>query len=239
MPARKRPAPDDVTSGGRRRSGRLSSTPQQKSKYFEDSDEGDEENEETIEPPKKRGRPAKRASLQKKESSDATDDYKDNDDEEEDEDEKDDDSEIDESAPMKVTVLPLEQMRGTGGVEYEDEKLHKNTLLFLQDLKANNERSWLKCRFPNHNPWLFQELMKLCSARWRVQKITQRPEYLRRGHNAQYHRRRRDNTRAPRQGRQLPHPPRHSLQQRPNSLQGRLPPVKPQTPRSISLVTDT
>lgn len=161
MPARKRSAPDDVTSGSRRRSGRLSSTPQQKSKYFESSDEGDEEGE-AIERPRKRGRPTKRASLQKKESSDATEDYKDNDDDE-DEEENEDDSEIDESAPMKVTVLPLEQMRGTGGVDYEDEKLHKNTLLFLKDLKANNERSWLKCEFvvpPSSNHSRAHEIMQ-------------------------------------------------------------------------------
>ncbi|OTA95606.1 hypothetical protein M434DRAFT_196467 [Hypoxylon sp. CO27-5] len=36
------------------------------------------------------------------------------------------------------------QLRDTDGVDYEDTRLHKNTLLFLKDLRANNKRSWLK-----------------------------------------------------------------------------------------------
>ncbi len=44
-----------------------------------------------------------------------------------------------------MTFIPLEGLRGDGGVPYEDERIHKNTLLFLGDLRANNKRSWLKC----------------------------------------------------------------------------------------------
>jgi hypothetical protein len=147
MPPRKRSAPDalDAADNGRRRSGRLSSTSLTKSKYFEDSSnesEGDA-------PPKKRGRPTKKAA--KKEVEEAEDLYQDQSDpdggvqEDDDEGEEDEDDDDDESKPMKVTILPLEKMRDTGGVEYEDSKLHKNSLLFLKDLKANNKRSWLKC----------------------------------------------------------------------------------------------
>lgn len=36
------------------------------------------------------------------------------------------------------------KLRDTDGVDYEDTKIHKNTFLFLEDLKANNRREWLK-----------------------------------------------------------------------------------------------
>lgn len=142
MPARKRSAPEAAT---RRRSGRASLT---KSSYFEGSDS---ENED--------GLPAKRRNLKKQsnpaddyeEESEKSDedeaDYKDepvvaedDDDDEEEEEEEDDDR------PLKRTVIPLEKMRDAGGVEYADSKVHKNTMLFLKDLKANNKRPWLKCR---------------------------------------------------------------------------------------------
>ncbi|KAI0434209.1 hypothetical protein F5Y09DRAFT_337891 [Xylaria sp. FL1042] len=61
--------------------------------------------------------------------------------EDEDESEVDDDDENDEP---RVTFIPLPKLRDTNGVEYEDSKVHPNTLLFLGDLKANNKRSWLK-----------------------------------------------------------------------------------------------
>ncbi|KAL7932727.1 hypothetical protein V8C35DRAFT_71404 [Trichoderma chlorosporum] len=154
MPAAKRSAPKQESAGTRRRSGRLSGT-QLKSAYFEGSnDDGEEEEEEEekavsgpkkratqtkkrarhaeseseeeqhkeeeakVQPKKKsRGRPAKKA----KEESDEDDDR-----------------------PRKVEIIPLEKLRDTGGVEYEDHKVHKNTMLFLRDLKANNKRPWLK-----------------------------------------------------------------------------------------------
>jgi hypothetical protein len=50
----------------------------------------------------------------------------------------------DEEAPPVVTFVPLEKMRDSGGIEYVDFKIHPNSLLFLNDLKVNNNRAWLK-----------------------------------------------------------------------------------------------
>ncbi|KAI9151846.1 LOW QUALITY PROTEIN: hypothetical protein HJFPF1_09057 [Paramyrothecium foliicola] len=152
MPARKRaPAEAIEAVEPRRRSGRISSTPQ-KSKYFEDSD-GDSDREL---PPKKRRVSKKSAAA----DDDSEDQYQDEPVEEEEDDDDDDDAgeqdskkeegedddedEDDEDAPRRVKVLPLEKLRDDGGVEYEDHKVHRNTLLFLKDLKANNKRPWLK-----------------------------------------------------------------------------------------------
>ena len=62
-------------------------------------------------------------------------------DDEENYDDDDDDEDEDERG---VTFIPLPELRDTGGVEYVDTRLHPNTLLFLKDLKANNNRNWLK-----------------------------------------------------------------------------------------------
>ncbi|KAL7924263.1 hypothetical protein ACQKWADRAFT_25038 [Trichoderma austrokoningii] len=102
----------------------------------------DSEEEAEVQPKKKpRGRPPKKAA---KEESDEDqfhtpnedEDNKDNDDDEEDDD--------DDDGPRKVEIIPLEKLRDTGGVPYEDHYVHKNTMLFLKDLKANNKRTWLK-----------------------------------------------------------------------------------------------
>ncbi|ETS78340.1 hypothetical protein PFICI_10402 [Pestalotiopsis fici W106-1] len=66
----------------------------------------------------------------------------------EDEEVLDDDSDDDESP--RVEFIPLPQLRDTGGVEYEPEFVHPNTMAFLKDLKANNKRSWLKMRDPEY-----------------------------------------------------------------------------------------
>lgn len=134
MPPRKRPA-DEITST-RRSSRRVSAT---KSQYFEGSEDTEESD---APPPKKRGRPPKKQP--KKEESEEP--YEDELAQEPEEEEEDDDDEDDEDAPPKVTIIPLEKLRGTDGVEYEDFKLHKNTMLFLRDLKAHNQRPWLKCK---------------------------------------------------------------------------------------------
>lgn len=157
MPARKRNATEAVEPPptNRRRSGRVLSTPK-KSNYFEASDD----EEEDRPPPKKRGRPSisKSKAVEKHEDESEYDyEIKDDDEddpdveEEEDDDEDDedggdagDDSADDEHARPRVKITPLVKMRDTGGVEYEDKKLHNNTLLFLKDLKANNVRAWLK-----------------------------------------------------------------------------------------------
>ncbi|RYP67811.1 hypothetical protein DL769_005673 [Monosporascus sp. CRB-8-3] len=65
-------------------------------------------------------------------------------------DDDDDDDEGSEDEDGRVTFIPLPQLRDTGGVDYEDTRLHRNTLLFLRDLKANNKRSWLKMHDPEY-----------------------------------------------------------------------------------------
>ena len=156
MPARKRAAEGAATEDARslrRRSGRVSNTPK-KSSYWEGSD--DEENESDDEKPVKKrarvsnsGRSASAVKKKQKEESDE-DEYTAEaqlaaEAEEDDDDDDEEADENDENRPMKVTIVPLEQMRDEGGVPYEDHKIHKNTMLFLKDLKANNRRPWLKC----------------------------------------------------------------------------------------------
>ncbi|KAL5601574.1 hypothetical protein FOBRF1_009107 [Fusarium oxysporum] len=50
----------------------------------------------------------------------------------------------DEDVSPSVTIIPLEKMRDDGGIAYVDYKLHPNSLFFLEDLKSNNNRAWLK-----------------------------------------------------------------------------------------------
>ncbi|KHN99163.1 uncharacterized protein MAM_02861 [Metarhizium album ARSEF 1941] len=138
MPSRKRSAPEPSTD--RRRSGRLS-TASQKSSYFEDSDTPSNEDEAPLKKQRRLSGKSKSTSKQLEEDQ-YVQETADEDQKEEEEEAADDDD--DDEAPRRVEIIPLEKMRDTGGVEYEDHKLHKNTLLFLKDLKANNKRSWLK-----------------------------------------------------------------------------------------------
>lgn len=161
MPAQKQRASGTPEASGRRRSGRISSSGT-KSKYFEaDSDEeSDPISSDHTKPSngsgKKRGRPAKnaklpvssrgkRAKIESDHDDDDEDEYADENSEAELEEDDEEDEEDDENAPPRVTITPLVKLRETGGVPYEDDRLHKNTLLFLKDLKANNKRTWLKC----------------------------------------------------------------------------------------------
>jgi len=66
------------------------------------------------------------------------------DDNSEPEDDKAEDSD-DESKPPKVTIIPLPKAREAGEVPYEDGRIHENTMLFLGDLKRNNNREWMRC----------------------------------------------------------------------------------------------
>lgn len=108
MPAQKR-AHNELETGNRRRSGRLSATPK-KSSYFEGLD--DESEDELSRPAAKRGRPSKKQTLKKQESEDQYEDqYEDvGSDEpvEQDRDEWDEDDD-DEDAPPKVRIIPLER----------------------------------------------------------------------------------------------------------------------------------
>lgn len=46
--------------------------------------------------------------------------------------------------PGKEVVFKRPRARTPGGIEYQDSTIHPNTLLFLKDLKQNNDRDWLK-----------------------------------------------------------------------------------------------
>jgi hypothetical protein len=46
--------------------------------------------------------------------------------------------------PGKEVFIKKPKARDPGGIPYQDEIIHPNTILFLQDLKGNNERQWLK-----------------------------------------------------------------------------------------------
>lgn len=49
--------------------------------------------------------------------------------------------------PGTQVVIKKPKARPAGKTPYEDETIHPNTLLFLKDLKVNNERQWLKCKW--------------------------------------------------------------------------------------------
>ncbi|KAL8957808.1 MAG: hypothetical protein Q9183_005963 [Haloplaca sp. 2 TL-2023] len=49
-------------------------------------------------------------------------------------------------APGEEVFVKLPKARGDGGVKYKEGVIHPNTLLFLGDLKKNNDREWLKGR---------------------------------------------------------------------------------------------
>ncbi|UKZ59636.1 uncharacterized protein TrAtP1_000937 [Trichoderma atroviride] len=170
---RSAPVQEEVT-GTRRRSGRLSSTQlksvyfesedeseeqaagrkkratltkKRGRKAMDESDEEEEvfkedsEEEAEVQPKKKsRGRPPKKA----KEESDEDQYHTPKEDEDDKDNNEDDEDEDDDDGPRKVEIIPLEKLRDTGGVPYEDHYVHKNTMLFLKDLKANNKRPWLK-----------------------------------------------------------------------------------------------
>jgi hypothetical protein len=46
--------------------------------------------------------------------------------------------------PGTEVVIKKPKARPAGKTPYRDDTIHPNTLLFLEDLKANNERQWLK-----------------------------------------------------------------------------------------------
>lgn len=60
------------------------------------------------------------------------------------EDEVEDEDEDEDDGYPKTVFIPAPKLRDTNGIEYEDTRVHPNTLHFLGDLKANNLRSWLK-----------------------------------------------------------------------------------------------
>ncbi|KAL8925047.1 MAG: hypothetical protein Q9208_003731 [Pyrenodesmia sp. 3 TL-2023] len=47
-------------------------------------------------------------------------------------------------APGEQVFIKLPKARGDGATKYQDGIIHPNTFLFLEDLKNNNDREWLK-----------------------------------------------------------------------------------------------
>ncbi|KAL8723112.1 MAG: hypothetical protein Q9225_000515 [Loekoesia sp. 1 TL-2023] len=47
-------------------------------------------------------------------------------------------------APGEEVFIKLPKARGDGGIKYKEGVIHPNTMLFLGDLKKNNDREWLK-----------------------------------------------------------------------------------------------
>jgi len=50
--------------------------------------------------------------------------------------------------PGTEVFIKKPKARDAGGIDYVDNTIHPNTMLFLADLKENNERQWLKGAFP-------------------------------------------------------------------------------------------
>lgn len=48
--------------------------------------------------------------------------------------------------PGRQVIIKKPKPRAAGSTPYTDETLHPNTLLFLDELKANNNREWLKSK---------------------------------------------------------------------------------------------
>jgi hypothetical protein len=49
-------------------------------------------------------------------------------------------------APGTQLIIKKPKAREAGDTPYTDETVHPNTMMFLKDLAANNERQWLKCK---------------------------------------------------------------------------------------------
>lgn len=163
----------EAPSSTRRRSTRISTSAATgtKSQYFESGDSDNDTEEDELSTPKKtngvvkkaktaptattstkkrgrpRGRPAKKtAALPSDDDDDSEYGRNSSADLKTEENDQEDDGDLDEDEKPRVTFIPHVKMRDTSGVPYQDDRLHKNTLLFLKDLKANNKRSWLKCK---------------------------------------------------------------------------------------------
>jgi len=64
------------------------------------------------------------------------------------------DSEEADYPPRKTTIIPYEELRPLDGIEYSDTRVHRNTLLYLNNLRTNNNRAWFKSKnatAPMHN----------------------------------------------------------------------------------------
>ncbi|RMY53400.1 hypothetical protein D0865_05274 [Hortaea werneckii] len=55
--------------------------------------------------------------------------------------------------PGNEVVIKRPKARAAGSIPYSDESIHPNTFLFLQELKENNNREWLKRRRGRQGPF--------------------------------------------------------------------------------------
>ena len=54
------------------------------------------------------------------------------------------------TAPGEAVYIKLPKAREAGKTPYTDDTIHPNTFLFLKDLRANNDREWLKMHDPDY-----------------------------------------------------------------------------------------
>jgi len=54
--------------------------------------------------------------------------------------------------PGTQVIIKKPKARDAGDTPYSDETIHPNTMLFLKDLAANNNRQWLKSKPSSHLP---------------------------------------------------------------------------------------
>ena len=66
--------------------------------------------------------------------------------------------------PGTEIIIKRPKVRTAGKTPYADDTIHPNTLLFLGDLKANNDREWLK-GLGSHCPWKAEHASTICRPR--------------------------------------------------------------------------
>ncbi len=60
--------------------------------------------------------------------------------------------------PGKAVFIERPKPRGDGGVKYVPGRIHPNTMAFLEDLKRNNEREWMKSEWEFSSRHFFSSL---------------------------------------------------------------------------------
>jgi hypothetical protein len=59
--------------------------------------------------------------------------------------------------PGKAVFIERPKPRGDGGVKYVDDRIHPNTMTFLEELKENNDREWMKREWKSLMPIFFSQ----------------------------------------------------------------------------------
>lgn len=140
MPPRKRAASTVLDEP--RRSRRISSTPK-KSIYFQ-GDEGSDDPLSGGKPEKSKGKRAQTNKRSVEVEDIVSDEYQEDEAKDNEADDNEEEEEDEDDMDTKVTVVKIPALRPEGETKYADEYVHKNSMLFLKDLKQNNERPWLK-----------------------------------------------------------------------------------------------